>query len=152
MSVPGISAEIAQCCIRRVRLQIEKSEKINANLSTMVRFITKYMARVGRLRGFFYKKNDWYKVHCYYRNSYRHGMEYSEPGDALGCYHGLLFFSLHAFSSLFLSAACLPFRRIRKKFKLRTWTIKKVDVSSAKIANGDTLGRWSTVPVVGQTV
>ena len=42
--------------MRRVRLQIEKSAKINANLSTMVRFITKYMARVGRLRGFFIKR------------------------------------------------------------------------------------------------
>ena len=36
-----------------------------------------------------------------------------------------------------------------KKFQLRTWT-KKVDVvSSEKITNGDTLGRYSTVSVVG---
>ena len=58
MSVPGLSAEIAQCRISRVRLQIEKSAKINAptNLSTMVRFITRYMARVRRLRVFFIKR------------------------------------------------------------------------------------------------
>ena len=35
-----------------------------------------------------------------------------------------------------------------KKIQLRTWT-KKVDVSSAKMTNGDTLGRCSTVSVVG---
>ena len=49
-SVPGLSAEIAQCRLSRVRLQIEKSEKIPpTNISTMVRFITRYMARVRRL-------------------------------------------------------------------------------------------------------
>ena len=49
-SVPGLSAEIAQCRLSRVRLQIEKSEKIPpTNISTMVKFITRYMARVRRL-------------------------------------------------------------------------------------------------------
>ena len=47
MSVPGLSAEIAQCRISRVRLQIEKTENTApTNISTMVRFITRHMARV----------------------------------------------------------------------------------------------------------
>ena len=50
------------------------------------------------------------------------------------------FFLLHTFNSLFLSVARLPFRGIKKKIQITTWT-KKVDVSSAKITNGDTLGR-----------
>ena len=123
----------------------EKWENPPTNISATVRFITRYMARVRRLR-FFYMKKKWYKVHCYYSN--RHGKEYSGPGDALVWYHGLLFFSLHTFNSLFPLLLVLPFRRTWKKFQLRKWT-KKVDVSSAKLTNGDTLGRWSTVSVVG---
>ena len=60
----------------------------------------------------------------------------------------LVIFLLHTFNSLFLSVACLSFRRIWKKIQLRTWT-KNADVSFAKVTNGDTLKRWSTVSVVG---
>ena len=52
----------------------------------------------------------------------------------MACY----FVRFTTFNSLLLSVACLPFRRILKKIQLRTWT-KKVDVSSAKITNGDTV-------------
>ena len=72
MSVPGLSAEIAQCRITERKVtNKEKRENPPTNISSMVRFITKYVARVRRLR-----------FHCYYSN--RHGNEYSEPGDAPG--------------------------------------------------------------------
>ena len=53
----------------------------------------------------------------------------------------LVIFSLHTFNSLFsLLLVYLSEEFEKKKFQLRTWT-KKVDVSFAKITNGDTLGR-----------
>ena len=56
MSVPGLSAEIAQCRMTESKVtNSEKWENPPTNISSMVRFITRYMARVRRLR-FFIKR------------------------------------------------------------------------------------------------
>ena len=93
----------------------------------------------------FYKKNDWYKVHCYYSN--RHGKEYSKPGDALGWrkHRGLFSFTPFLLTLLLVLFRCsstlrknlnwIKFDYLEKKS--RRWT-NKVDVCFSKISNEDT--------------
>ena len=64
--------------------------------------------------------------------------------DIMACYFFRLTLLIPFFSLLLVYLS----EEFETKFQLRTWT-KMVDVSSAKITNGDTLGRSSTVSVVG---
>ena len=64
--------------------------------------------------------------------------------DIMACYFFRFTLLIPCFSLLLVYTFQ---KNLKKKFQLRTWT-KKVDVSSAKIANRDTLGRCSTVSVV----
>ena len=84
------------------------------------------------------------KVHCY---SKRHGKEYSEPGDVLDDIMACYFFRCTLLIPFF-SLLLVYLSEEWKKIQLRTWT-KNADVSFAKVTNGDTLKRWSTVSVVG---
>ena len=115
--------------------------------SVTVRFITRYMARVRRLRFFFIKRMIDRRFTVTIATDAVSWIQRARWCTRMISW--LVIFSLHTFNSFFLSVARLPFRRIWKNFQLWTWT-KKIDISfTKKITNGDTLGRWSTVSVAG---
>ena len=118
----------------------EKWENPPTNISAMVRLITRYMARVRRLRFFIKRTIDRRFIVAIathtVRNTAIQVMHSDDESSMTWLLSLIYFFSLHTFTlSLLLLLNWIKFDYWEKKS--RTWT-NKIDVCFSKISNEDT--------------